>query len=289
MPNGPNDTDPQSPRALANRTDPGLGGDPAVLGPRARTSLSATPPPAVPTPSPGSASIEELLDGITGPRPAPARRDAAPGSTRAYAAARHAPTSQRMPPQEPLVVSPVPPPAYDASGGSFEAYAGRELAAAPVDEERTAKVDPASTRPVVKRGEERTVYTGRRALVRNLAVALGSSVVVALTMLTVMRWKEAQRPTVSVVVVPPLPSLDDTHPASEVPSVTTDVIPAALETSVAAATPAPALAPLSPTTMSEHEATSAKPAPTVAKRPKSTPKPSPSPDALDDLNRQIRH
>jgi hypothetical protein len=299
MADRPNDTDPQSPRALALRTDPGLGA-PAVLGPRP-TPVPATtlrgadlsPPPAVPTPSPGSASIEALLDGITGPRPPPAKRDVAPGSTRAYAAARLAPASRRTPLREPLVVSPEPPQVGDGTG--------RETGP---EEEARQRLDPFSTRPVARRpAEERTVYTGRRALLRNLAAVAGSSVVVGLVLLTVVRWNEASHlrkaaagasavaspsfGNASAPSVPPAPASESGEPASqavgaggagEVPAgVTVTVGTAALVPPIAAN--ASASAPIAP-----------KPVGSAPKRAKAQPRPSAAAaDSLDDLNRQIRH
>jgi len=273
MADRPNDTDPQSPRALAFRTDPGIGDSPAVLGPRltpangVRVPDFSPPPPAVPTPSPGSASIEALLDGITGPRPPPAKRDVAPGSTRAYAAARLAPPSQRPPMREPLVVSPEPPPVGGGNGeGASEA----------------PKVDPASTRPVARRGEVRTVYTGRRALLRNLAAVAGSTVVVGLALLTVMRWNEAGRARraaeAAAFAVPPAVPSDDAPalPPSEPASEPVAEAPAAVTTAAASAPAASTSLP--------------KPAGSALKRSKPQSKPSvPATDSLDDLNRQIRH
>jgi hypothetical protein len=279
MADRPNDTDPQSPRALAFRTDPGLGGSPAVLGPRVtpangvRMPDLSPPPPAVPTPSPGSASIEALLDGITGPRPPPAKRDVAPGSTRAYAAARLAPASQmsqKTRVQEPLVVSPEPSSVAEGNAGS----------------EASPKLDPASTRPVARRtGQERTVYTGRRAVLRNLAAVAGSSVVVGLALLTVMRWNEAGRARRAAAGIAPPPVLAvSSSPPSVDPPVVSASEPAG-EVPAAITTAAPT-APLMPSSA----ASAPKPAASVAKHPKAQSKPSaPANDSLDDLNRQIRH
>ncbi len=187
-----NDTDPQSPRAIVTRTDPGLGtaglgtagpsSRPSGRPPRVEATPLPPPPPAV-APSQGSESIEALLDGITGPRPPISKRDTAPDGMRAYAAARHAPASQPMPPHEPLVVSPEPPRSGSAPGLRLD-----------LEATMPRRPEPFSTRPVVGRAaEERTVYTGRRALLRNLAVLVGSSAVVGMMMMSIMRWKEAHR------------------------------------------------------------------------------------------------
>jgi len=94
-----NDTDPQSPVALQSRTDPGLGGPPPSVV--ARAHAEPEEPPLPPAPVVGSASIEQLLDGITGPRPPPSRRDGPESESRAYSAARPAPPSHPTPPLEP--------------------------------------------------------------------------------------------------------------------------------------------------------------------------------------------
>jgi hypothetical protein len=292
MANRLNDTDPQSPRAFGSRTDPGLGEPPPLVG-TAGAEASPIPLPAMPaTPSPGSTSIEELLDGITGPRPPSSRPqrqsrprpvEAAPDAARAYAPARQAPASQPMPPAEPAVLTPEPP-LYSGAGG-----ASRELTV-------PRKVEPESTPPVVRRpGDERTVHTGRRAVVRNFAAVTASSLAVALMMVTIMRWKEAHShgvPAPSDVAALPAATADNVHPApvsagaqvAAVPVVApppTDVVPAAAATSGASV--------VTPVVQVAKPAGSAQKRPKAGGGAKGTAAPAAPADALDDLNRQIRH
>jgi hypothetical protein len=279
-----NDTDPQSPRARAFRTDPGIG-EPTPIPARAAP---------VPTPSPGSASIEELLDGITGPRPPPSRREGGsasraaratptpppgaarstspPEGMRAYAAARPAPASSPMPPHEPAVVSPPPP---SLSQETTSPRKGPE---------------PDSTRPTVRRiAEERTVYTGRRALIRNFSVVVASAGVVTLMMMSIMRWKEQRRARVPAVVVA-APQLDPEPAPSPEPTGAQAQVAAPVAVRGSASTPVSSeLAPAASAGASTAApASSAKPG--VLRRTKGEGKPaSPPRDSLDDLNRQIRH
>jgi hypothetical protein len=277
-----NDTDPQSPRALGSKTDPGLGTEPVVLPPRATPRVAQLATSSTPPPAEDSAAIEELLDGITGPRP-PASSRARPhreGSDgdRAYAAARPAPPSRSMPPPEPLVVSPEPP-HYEVVGHE-----------PPEDDAMRRRPDPSSTRPVVRRAaEERTVLTGRRALIRNIGVAVASSVVVALSMMTIMRWRETHRPrrASAVVVLPAVPDPEAPTPsAAATPSPPSAVTGAAALTAIATAVPSSAPTPMPPQPPSAASAR----ATSGGKRGKGEAKvPSPAASSLDDLNREIRH
>jgi hypothetical protein len=289
-----NDTDPESPNALVHRTDPGLG---EVLAPAAMTAsrdaalaiaaaratpVELSPVPPVPTPSPGSASIEELIDGITGPRPPPpsSRREAAAAaadSARAYAAARPAPASHPLSPAEPLVVSPDPP---------LYSGAGR----APRDLEIPQMVQPESAPPVVRKpAEERTVFTGRRALVRKLAVVMASSAAVAMIMMTTMRWKEAQRPhrPSEVVVLPAAPE-ESQDPSARVSAGAAQVTATPVAVAPPVVVPA-ATASVTPAATAAAAVPVAKPAVSAQKRVRPEAKPVPQQDGLDDLNRQIRH
>ncbi len=143
--------------------------------------------------------------------------------------------------------------------------------------------DPYSTRPVVGRAvEERTVYTGRRALLRNLAVLVGSSAVVAMTLLSVLRWKEAHRVRPSVTTVVHAPTTEDEVPVVAPAPVPAIESPAAIPAAVRAVTSGTAVASVTTATAG------AKPAPSAsAKRAKTEPKPGAA--SLDDLNREIRH
>ncbi|HEY2515195.1 MAG TPA: hypothetical protein VGI39_30220 [Polyangiaceae bacterium] len=271
-----NDTDPQSPRALGGRTDPGLGEAPLLGSAPAPTVPSNPPaaeispiPPAVRTPAPASASIDELLVGITGPRPPTSRREGAstpppPVATdgaRAYAAARPAPASQPMPPQEAVVISPSPSNASEPPARPPE---------------------PDSTRPIIRLAEERTVYTGRRALVRNLVVVIASAAVVALMMTSIMRWKEAQRAHGPSDVVVAAPVLEPEAPAASAPvEPALAVIQAASMAAVQPTVTAPALG------ASAHLA--ATPPKHLAKPPAPSKPAAPRTEGLDDLNREIRH
>jgi len=187
-----------------------------------------------------------------------------------------------MPPPEPLVVSPDPP---------LYSGAGRE----PRDLEETVprKADPASTRPVVRKpAEERTVYTGRRALVRNLAVVVASSAVMALMMMTIMRWKEAHRPhrPSEVVVLPAV--ADDVAPGAQVSAPPTEVAaaPAALAQVATVAVEALPAAPVASAPEVAPVVRVAKPVGSSPKRGRAAAKgAAASAESLDDLNRQIRH
>ena len=174
-----NDTDPQSPSAMQSRTDPGLGSPPPHVVARAHVeAVEAEESLLPPTPVPGSASIEELLDGITGPRPPPSSRRDLVEAARVYSAARPAPASHPTPPLEPAVFSPAP-----------SSVSERDALTVP-----RAPLDPGSVRPFVRRGEERTVYTGRRAVLRNSVAVILSAVAVSAMMMGIMRWKEVLRP-----------------------------------------------------------------------------------------------
>ena len=91
-----------------------------------------------------------------------------------------------------------------------------------------ASVEPRSLRPVIRRAEERTVYTGRRALVRNAVAVILSAAAVAVMMMSIMRWREGQHPraAAAVVVLPPQP---DTDPVQAGPAPTLVIVsPAAV-------------------------------------------------------------
>jgi hypothetical protein len=277
-----NDTDPQSPHALSARTDPGLGSPPVHASPH----LPPARPFAAAPPAPGPASIEELIDGITGPRPPPSRRESAGAdSARAYSAARPVPTPRAMGPREPLVVSPEPP--LYSGAGSVPRHATEEMPRGP---------DPASTRPVVRAArhgegasgaagrpaDALTVYTGRRALLRNVGVALASAAAVAVMMVTIMRWKEAHRPPRAPEVVV-LPAVPDSEPSVAPQAVVAAAAIAPAPAVPATSDPAPAAAPA-------VTASAARPAAPAPRRPRTTLEAKPkAPESLDDLNRQISH
>jgi hypothetical protein len=258
-----NDTDPQSPAAMQSRTDPGLGGPPpvVVVGPK-----DPLPPQVTPPPPPGDASIDDLLDGITGPRPAPSSRRKVPEGSRVYAAARPAPTPQPMPVAEPLVLSPEP-----------AAVSDRDALTVPRQVETAG-----STRPVMRFREERTVISERRALVRNVVAVIFSSALFAGGMVTVLHWKEARAPQPAAgaaVVMAPLP------PSPEVPATTASIVivsPPPTEP-VAASTPA--------VTATAATAASASPPPrsVLPRRIRTVPRVSAPAGSLDDLNREISH
>jgi hypothetical protein len=266
-----NDTDPQSPRALGSKTDPGLGSEPALLPPRPPPRVGQLAAPSSTPPPTATASIEEVLDGITGPRPPPSSRREGADGDRAYVSARPAPRPRSMPPPEPLVVSPDPP-HYEVAGRDH-----RDGDPAP------RRPDPSSTRPVVRKSEERTVLTGRRALIRNLGVAVASSVVVGLMMMTIMRWKETHRPrrASAVVVLPPVPELETVAPPATIPPPPAATIVGGVVPVIPSSAPAPSLAPT--------VAASKGPGP-AGKRGKGEAKTAPpAASGLDDLNREIRH
>jgi hypothetical protein len=258
-----NDTDPQSPAAMQSRTDPGLGGPPpvVVVGPKDPLPPQITPPP------PGDGSIDDLLDGITGPRPAPSSRRKVPEGSRAYAAARPAPTPQPMPAHEPLVLSPEP-----------AAVSERDALTVPRQVEA-----PGSTRPVMRVREERTVISERRALVRNVVAVIFSSALFAGGMVAVLHWKEARAPQPAAgaaVVMAPLP------PSPEVPATTASIVIVSLpppETVAAAA-----LAPVASTPAAATSATVPLRA-AFPKRTRTTPRVAAPAGSLDDLNREISH
>ncbi len=264
-----NDTDPQSPAAMQSRTDPGLGSPPPIMiahgQPPPSQHVEPEDSPLPPTPVPGSASIEELLDGITGPRPPPSSRREGPDAVRAYSAARPAPASHPTPPIEPAVFSPAPP-----------SVSERDALTVP-----RAPLEPGSVRPVVRRGEERTVYTGRRALLRNTVAVILSAVAVTAMMMGIMRWKEGHRPpraAMQPIVESPLPPTPEVATAGPAPTIVI-VSPPPAETSAPSA-PAASSAPVVP----------AASAPKRLQPVKRVMKPAPPPaGSLDDLNREISH
>jgi hypothetical protein len=273
-----NDTDPQSPAAMPSRTDPGIGSPPPIVVARPVAEVEESSP-LPPTPVPGSASIEELLDGITGPRPPPSSRREGPEAARVYSAARPAPASHRTPPPQPAVFSPEPPdgtfPARP-DRGPHQLVSERDALTVP-----RAPLDPGSTRPVVRRGEERTVYTGRRALMRNSVAVILSAVAVTAMMMGIMRWKEAHRPphaALEPIVESPLPPTPEVVPTGPAPTIVI-VSPPPAETSTA-----PVVA---------TSASAAASAPPVVPRRLPWPRhmraaPAAS-GSLDDLNREISH
>ena len=278
-----NDTDPQSPVALQSRTDPGLGGPPPSVVARAHAEPEEQPLP--PAPVVGSASIEQLLDGITGPRPPPSRRDGPESESRAYSAARPAPPSHPTPPLEPAVLSPTPPPALVLTPTPPPALYSPPLRLGERDALTVQRgmPDPSSIRPVVRRAEERTVYTGRRAMVRNSVAVVLSGVAVTAAMMAIVHWKEA-RGSASAVLAPiveaPLPPAPEVAPAGPAPTIVIMSPPPPPPPAAATVAASPAPAP------------SASPAPlpkrlTVpgAKRSKVAP----AQGSLDDLNREISH
>ena len=283
-----NDTDPQSPVALQARTDPGIGGPLAIV--MGAPQPEPEEPPLPPTPTPGSASIEELLDGITGPRPPPSRRDGAArpsapprregvDSVRAYAPARPAPPSYPTPPLEPAVLSPEPSDAVPP-----------EPSKRPAPERDTLTVprsmpDPSSVRPVVRRGEEQTVYTGKRAILRNSVTVLLSAVAVTVAMMAIMRWKDAHRPrsaSLSPVIVEGALAPTPEAPAATGPAPTIVIVspppPAPPAESVAAIPAAAAPAPSASAVPASKRFLG-------SRRAKLTP----PTGSLDDLNREISH
>jgi hypothetical protein len=192
-----NDTDPQSPRAFS-RTDPGLG-EPVM--PASQRAERMTPP--APQVAARPASIEDILDGITGPRPPSSR------PSRARMAGVPVRTGLAVPPpaqaSAPKRSAEAPDPALYSAAGEAPAVAepaARELEPLP-------RVEPESAPPVARRAiEERTVHTRQRAIARNLAVLAVSSAAVAVMMLTILRWREAHRPhhASEVVVLPAAPA-----------------------------------------------------------------------------------
>jgi hypothetical protein len=317
-------TDPGLGRAVVDASDgPAPEDAPSPVPARAEPPLPRaaaaaedhSPLPPVPTPSTGTASIEELLNGITGPRPPPSRREstpspprttpapasvratpppgsvrvtpapaparvapaAGPDADRAYAAARPAPASRPMTPAEPLVVS-APPPPYSSAESARQ------------DSDVPLKMEPESAPPVERRPVEvRTVSTGRRALIRNLAVAVVSAAGVAGAMMAAMRWNEVHHPRgpSEVVVLPPVP--DETPTATALP------VAAAVAPPETTPEPAPlAAAPVVPIpTVSASAVTplvKAAPSASAAKRVRADARSAEPPaESLDDLNRQIRH
>jgi hypothetical protein len=268
-----NDTDPQSPAAMQTRTDPGLGSPPpvVVVGPKDPLPPDGTSPASpergphqdVGAP-PADGSIDDLLDGITGPRPAPSsRRKAAPEGSRAYSAARPAPTPQPMPAHEPLVLSPEPP-----------AVGERDALTVP------RQVDAGSTRPVVRVREERTVISERRALARNVVAVIFSSALFAAAMVAALHWKEARAPQAAgaaAVVMAPLP------PSPEVPATTASIVIVSPPPPEVAAAPAPA--PITSTAASATVPLRS----TFPKRIRTMPRVAAPAGSLDDLNREISH
>jgi hypothetical protein len=260
-----NDTDPQSPAAMQSRTDPGLGGPPPVVVVGPRDPL----PPQVTSPPPGDGSIDELLDGITGPRPAPSSRRKVPEGARAYAAARPAPTPQPMPAAEPLVLSLEPAPVSERDALTVP----RQVEAA------------GSTRPVVRFREERTVISERRALVRNVVAVIFSSALFAGGLVAVLHWNEARAPRPAAgaaVVMAPL------APSPEVPATTASIVIVSPPPPETVAAPAPAPAPVAST----PSASASAPSPLRASFPKRTrtvQRVAAPAGSLDDLNREISH
>jgi hypothetical protein len=228
------------------------------------------------TPSPpASESIEALLDGITGPRPPPPasrRGEIGPAADRVYAAARPAPASQpTAAPEPPLVVSPEParvaPAEPPPAGGQVSAA---NEATRPVA--RRARDEPTLRQ---RRKEEKTVFTGRRAVIRNATVMILSASIVAVLMMSILRWRE-RRPAERAAAAGTPPPQPDPPPVQ--PSAPATV--AASDNDPAQAAPAQASAPAPP-------ATGKSPAP--ARHSRGDRGRSTQQNSLDDLNRQIRH
>jgi hypothetical protein len=231
-----NDTDPQSPRARASRTDPGSGGAPPS-GPRS-VPFGDEPPRVKPlTPLPSPSSIETLLDGITGPRP---------------------PTSKTTP-------------------GVFAS----EIRATPLP--RHAPVLAG-----VERAQDTTVYTARRAMVRNTLAVIVSGAFVALLLVFVVRWSDVRHsssspPKVEGVTASAPPREDPLPPAPVAPPV--PAAPAPPAPVAAASTASTASGSASPAVAAKLPPPPRKP----AGRATDAKKPAAHAEDLDDLNRQIRH
>lgn len=294
-----NDTDPQSPRARAARTDPGLG-EPVLTAahatPRAPAPLpfDGEPPRVKPlTPVPASSSIETLLDGITGPRPPLPKSTAQTSgeSAATFQGVAHAVVPRHpTPPIEPLVMTPdpsVPGAAGIATPGGGSVTATTRLPRRP----------DGSLRPTVQRAQDTTVYTTRKAMLRNGAAVLLSGVVVAALLFTFVRWNDARSRARSAaasshtdpatVAAPPPPEMPLPPPRIEPPPIAVTSAPelarppapgAAQGTSVAASSPSPA------------RTSTPKRVPARAVVPVEPKKPAPAAgDDLDDLSRTIRH
>jgi hypothetical protein len=145
--------------------------------------------------------------------------------------------------------------------------------------------DPSSVRPVVRRGEEQTVYTGKRAILRNSVAVLLSAVAVTVAMMAIMRWKEAHRPrsaSLSPVIVegalsptPEPPAATERAPTIVIVSPPPPPPPAASVAAIPAATASASSASAAPTSKRSLG----------ARRVKLTP----PAGSLDDLNREISH
>ena len=293
-----NDTDPPSPRAPAARTDPGLG-EPvpgaAQATPRAPSPLpfDGEPPRVKPlTPVPASSSIETLLDGITGPRPPLPKSTAETSGESAatfHGAARAVVPRHPTPPIEPLVMT--PDPSVPGAAGIATPNAGSVTATT-----RLPRRPDGSLRPTVQRAQDTTVYTTRKAMVRNGAAVLLSGVVVAALLFTFVRWNDARSPARSAAASSHTDEATAAAPAIEMPLPAPRIEPPPVvvtSTPELARPPAPSAALVagatassaSPARTSAPKRAPARPAAPVEPR-----KPAPAPgDDLDDLSRQIRH
>jgi hypothetical protein len=144
---------------------------------------------------------------------------------------------------------------------------------------RASLREPGSTRPVVRRGDERTVYTGRRALLRNSVAVILSAVAVTAMMMGIMRWKEAHRPPAAalqpIVESPltPTPEVAATGPAPTIVIVSPPPAETSAPLAATSASAAPSATPIAPKRVQ------------APKRMKAVP----ASGSLDDLNREISH
>jgi hypothetical protein len=139
-----------------------------------------------------------------------------------------------------------------------------------------AMPEPGSVRPVVRRAEEQTVYTGRRAILRNSVVVMLSAVAVTTAMMGIMRWKESHRPSstaLAPIVEAPLPPSVDVAPPGPAPTI------------VIVSPPPPPAASVAASLVTAPSASSAPKRVVGVKRVKEMP----PAGSLDDLNREISH
>jgi hypothetical protein len=293
-----NDTDPQSPRARAARTDPGLGEPvPAAAQATARASaplpFDGEPPRVKPlTPVPASSSIETLLDGITGPRPplpkSTAQTSGEPAAT-FQGAARPVVPRHPTPPIEPLVMT--PDPSVPGAAGIATPNAGSVTATT-----RLPRRPDGSLRPTVQRALDTTVYTTRKAMLRNGAAVLLSGVVVAALLFTFVRWNDGRSRARAALASSRIDEATVAPPATEMPLPPPRIEPAP----VAVTSPPEVTRPPAATAPQGAGPVASSPSPARASAPKRAPakavvpveskKPAPAAgDDLDDLSRQIRH
>ncbi len=200
--------------------------------------------------------MDDLLEGITGPRPPP--------------------SSRRFTPRPATVTRPA------ANVGDRNTPNNALPRFEPARRSAPPSVDPGSIRPTVRRAEEMTVYTGRRAMLRNAATVVASACLVTAVLLSAIEWNEGRHGAAAAAaapapVAPPPLALTAAVPPAPPPPVT-PAIPSVEATALPVAAPPPTPAP----------AATAPPAPPTSGAIKRVKGRAPAGN-LDDLNRAIRH